>query len=262
MGSFPLRKRASTFTTTIKECRMKHFADLKTLSVAAFVAAMAPAAAMAQIQTYYHAGVWDAFSGRNDKGGAVCGIGNTNPSDNRRVSIRFDIGGTDTVLSASKPDWSIPDGTRVAVVTQIGLNTPWTEQGTGQGHSISWVLDPNGMRSFDQQFRGASLMTLTFPDGNEPPWSVPLIGSSAISQTFARCITDLTRQVQAAQAAGAGAAPVPQGATQPFAAGAQSAPDAAAPAPQPTGAQPTGGAQPSGTQPTGATQPTGTQPTH
>jgi hypothetical protein len=243
---------------------MKHFPNLKTLGVAAFAAVVTPAAAMAQIQTYYHAGVWDAFSGRNDKGGAVCGVGNTNPSDNRRVSIRFDIGGTDTVVSASKPDWSVPDGTQVTVVTQIGLNTPWTQQGTGHGHSISWVLDPAGMRSFDQQFRGASLMTLTFPDGNEQPWAVPLIGSSAISQTFARCITDLTRQVQAAQAAGAGAAPAPQGPTQPFSAspgGAQPAPDAPAAAAQPSGAQPTG-TQPTGTQPSGATQPTGTQPTH
>jgi hypothetical protein len=240
---------------------MKLFPDLRTLGVAAFMAALAPAAAMAQIQTYYHAGVWDAFSGRNEQGGAVCGIGNTNSADNRRVAIRFDIGGSDTVISASKPDWSIPEGTRVNVVTQIGLNTPSTQQGTGHGHSISWALDPSAMQAFDRQFRGASLMTLTFPDGNEPAWVVPLIGSSAISQTFARCITDLTRQVQAAQAAGAGSPPASQGATQPFGTGEQSAPDAAAPATQPTGGQPAG-TPPSGTQPSGATQPTGTQPAH
>jgi hypothetical protein len=257
---------------------MKHFPDLRTLGVAAFMATsmavLAPAAAIAQIQTYYHAGTWDAFSGRDHKGGAVCGVGNTNPADNRRVSIRFDIGGTDTVIMATKPDWSIPDGTRVAVVTQIGLNMPWTEQGIGHGNSISWVLDPTAMRSFDQQFRSASQMTLSFPDGNEHPWSVPLNGSSAISQTLARCITDLTRQVQAAQAAGAeaGAPPAAQGATQPFgasAAGAPPLPDGSAPGAQPSGDQPSGD-QPAGTPASGATQPsapaatqpTGTQPTH
>ncbi len=198
---------------------MKYLPFFKTLGLVAIVAALAPAAAMAQIQTYYRAGVWDAFSGRNDKGGAVCGIGNTNTADNRRFELRFDIGGTDTVLSVSKPDWAIPDGTKVNVVMQIGLNTPWIEPGNGHSHGISWVLDQNAMQPFDQQFRGASSMTLTFPDGNEPPWTVPLIGSSAISDTFARCIRDLTRQVQAAQAAGVvPALAAPQSATQPYSA--------------------------------------------
>jgi hypothetical protein len=205
--------------TTAKECRMKQRPCL-----AALMMALAPATALAQVQTYYHAGAWDAFSGRNDKGGAVCGIGVTQPTDNRRLSIQFDIGGTETVFSASKPDWSIPDNTRVAVVMQVGLNTPWTQQATGHGNAIDWTLDQTTVQTFDRQFRGASSMTLAFPDGNEPPWSLSLAGSTAISSTFARCINDLTRQVQAAQPQG-NAAPPPQGATQPF-----SAPPAAAPA--------------------------------
>jgi hypothetical protein len=231
---------------------MKHRSDLKTLSIAALAAVLAPTAAMAQIQTYYRSGTWEAFSGRNDKGGAVCGIDNTNPSDSRRVSIRFDIGGSDTVLSASKPDWAIPDGTRITVVMQVGLNSPWIRSATGNGHNIDWALDSAAMQTFDRQFRGASSMTLTFPDGNEPPWTVPLIGSSAISATFGRCITDLTRQVQAAQTT-APAQPAPtQNATQPFnssASSAQPPADTAAPAAQPPGNQP------AATPPAGTTQP-------
>ncbi|WP_158932317.1 hypothetical protein [Acidisphaera sp. S103] len=246
---------------------MKHLPYYKTLGVAALAAMLAPTAAMAQIQTYYRAGTWEAFSGRNDKGGAVCGVDNTNPTDNRRMSIRFDIGGSETVLSASKPDWTIPDGTRITVVMQIGLNTPWTRSATGYGNNIDWALDPASTQTFEQQFRGASSMTLTFPDGNEPPWTVPLIGSSAISATFSRCITDLTRQVQAAQAAGATKPAAPQqtqAATQPFSApasGAQPSTDTTAPAAQPSGSQTTGN-QPAGTQPTGGTQTGGTQPAH
>jgi len=238
---------------------MKHRSNPKTLAMAALAAMLAPTAAMAQIQTYYRSGTWDAFSGRNDKGGAVCGVANTNPSDNRRMSIRFDIGASNTVLSASKPDWAIPDGTKITVVMQVGLNTPWTRSATGHGHDIDWVLDPAAMQSFDQQFRSASSMTLTFPDGNEPPWTVPLIGSSAISATFGRCITDLTRQVQAAQAAGATkpAATQTPGATQPFSApatGTQSPSGTAVPAAKTSDSQPTA-AQPTGTQPSGTTQP-------
>jgi hypothetical protein len=229
-------------------------------AVSVGILATAPAAALAQIQTYYHAGVWDAFSGRNDKGGAICGIGNTNPADNRRLAIRHDIGGGDTVFSVSKPDWSIPDNTRVTVVMQVGLNTPWTEQAIGHGHMIDWPMDRSVAQPFDQQFRGASSMTLTFPDGNEPPWTIMLAGSSAISDAFGRCVHDLTRQVEAQQAAGNGAPP-PQGAapgaTQPFSAQPQT--EAPAPGPQPAGTQPNAtqpnATQPGGTQPDGGTQP-------
>jgi hypothetical protein len=198
---------------------MKHRPHLIALLIA-----LAPTAALGQIQTYYHAGAWDAFSGRNDKGGAVCGIGVTRPDDNRRLSIKFDIGGNETVFSASKPDWSIPDDTRVAVVIQVGLNTPWIQQAVGHGQAIDWTLDWNGFQTFDRQFRGASSMTVTFPDGNEAPWTLSLAGSTAISSTFGRCVTDLTRQVQAAQPPNS-PGPQPQGATQPF-----NAPAAAPPA--------------------------------
>jgi hypothetical protein len=215
---------------TEKECGM----NLKTLGLTAVTLAYAgaflvsPTVAVAQVQVYYHAGAWDAFSGRNDKGGAVCGIGNTNPTDSRRLSLGYDIGGTEMVFSASKPDWSIPDNTPVRVVMQVGLNTPWTMQGTGHEHGIDWTLDRSAMVMFERQFRSATSMTLTFPDGNEPPWTVSLIGSSAISDTFDRCVRDLTRQVQAAQPPAPGG-PAPQGATQPF--GSPAGPPPAQPSP-------------------------------
>jgi hypothetical protein len=171
----------------------------------------------AQLQTYHRVGAWEAFSGRGDSGGAVCGIGTTITADNRRLSIRFDIGGSETNFSAGKPEWNIPADAHVTVVMQIGLNAPWTVQASGQGHDLAWTLDPGAMQSFDRQFRGAPSMTLAFPDGNEPPWSLSLTGSTAISDTFGRCVRDLTRQVEAASQVGSGAAPPPQGATQPFA---------------------------------------------
>lgn len=183
----------------------------------ALLIASAPAAAIAQVQTYFHAGAWDAFSGRSGNGGAVCGIGSTNSADERRLSVSFDIGGTDTIFSVSKPNWSIPDNTRIAVVMQIGLNPPWTVQGVGHNHMIDWTLDRVAIQSFDRQFRGASSMTLAFPDGNEAPWTQSLGGSTKISDTFGRCVHDLTQQVQASQPPANPAPASPQTATQPFA---------------------------------------------
>jgi hypothetical protein len=216
---------------------MKYLAHLAAVAIA-----LTPVAASAQMQTYYRVGAWDAFSGKSDTGGAVCGIGTTNPSENRRLSIRFDIGGSDTTFSAGKPDWSIPANTHITVVMQVGLSIPWTMQAVGNDHSIEWTLDPNAFQEFDRQFHGASSMTLTFPDGNEPPWSLSLAGSSAISNTLGRCVRDLTAQVQAAQSQGnrspVNGAPPPQVATQPFGAGSPP------PTPPPAAAPPPGASQP------------------
>jgi hypothetical protein len=201
-----------------------------------------PAGARAQIRTYYRVGVWDAFSGRNDSGGAVCGVGNTSPADNRRLSLRFDIGGTDTVFEASKPGWTIPENTRVTVVMQVGLNTPATEQATGHGQTIGWTEDPGAMQAFDRQFRDSSSLTLTFPDGNEPPWTISLAGSSAISDAFGRCISDLTQQVAAARRNGVASPPPAAAPTQPF-----TPPEGAPPADAPSASAPP---LPAATQPT------------
>lgn len=184
---------------------------------AAFIGSVAAAGA-AELATYYHVGAWDAFSGRNDDGSLVCGVGNTNPADGRRFMMRFTIGGTDLTFTARKPSWNIPDNTRTPVVVQVGLGTPLTEQATGSGQALNWTMDRGSAQGFDAQFRRASSMTLTFPDGNEPPWTVPLNGSTAISNAFGRCITDLTARAQASGALPA-PTPAPQGPTQPFSSG-------------------------------------------
>jgi hypothetical protein len=54
-------------------------------------------------------------------------------------------------------------------------------------------------------------MTVSFPNGNEPPWTIGLNGSTAISNAFGRCVTDLTQRAGAQQPAAG-----PSGATQPF----------------------------------------------
>ncbi|HXT81704.1 MAG TPA: hypothetical protein VN702_19230 [Acetobacteraceae bacterium] len=177
---------------------------------------------MAETTVYYRAGNWNAFTTRGDQGSPACGIFSTDPSDGRGLSLRFDIGGEDTTFTATKPAWQIPAGTAVRVVMQVGLETPWIEQARGHDHGIAWTLDRAAIQTFDKQFRRAGSMTLTFPDGNERPWTISLSGSTAISNAFGRCITDLTRQTETAAPSAAGSA-----ATQPFgAAPASPTPDA------------------------------------
>ena len=72
---------------------------------------------------------------------------------------------------------------------QIGLDAPWNMQGTGNGQVVEWSLDRAAMQTFDAQFRRAGSMTVSFPTGNEPPWTIGLNGSTAISNAFGRCVT-------------------------------------------------------------------------
>jgi hypothetical protein len=167
--------------------------------------------AWADVSVYYHAGSWDAFSGPGTDGRMVCGVGSTNPVDNRSFSMRVPIGSDTVSFQARKPTWSIPAGTELKLVVQIGLDTSWTVQGTGNGQMVEWTLDSAAMQTFDAQFRRAGSMTVSFPNGNEPPWTIGLNGSTAISNAFGRCVTALTQRAGAQQPAAG-----PSGATQPF----------------------------------------------
>ena len=192
--------------------------------------------ATADMKVYYHVGSWDAFSGQDTDGAQVCGVGSTNPVDKRAFSIRFKIGGDTVSFQLKKPGWEIPANTQIPVVMQLGLDAPWTMQGDGNGQNVDWTMDRDGMRTFDDQFRRGSSMTFSFPNGNEAPWLIGLNGSTAASNAFGRCVTDMTARSSAPAPAAAAA---PQGPTQPYGqtpsqpysnAPAQSAPEAA-PAP-------------------------------
>jgi len=186
-----------------------HIATRIEFAMALMVALGAPA--WADLSVYYHAGSWDAFSGPGTDGRMVCGVGSTNPVDNRSFSMRVPIGSDNVTLQARKPTWSIPASTELPVVLQIGLDAPWNARGTGNGQLVEWTLDSAAMQTFDAQFRRAGSMTVSFPNGNEPPWTIGLSGSTAISNAFGRCVTDLTQRAGAQQPAAG-----PSGATQPF----------------------------------------------
>lgn len=167
-----------------------------TLLIAVLAILNLPAARAHDITIYFHAGSWDAFSGHTDHGQDFCGIGTTNQTDWRGFSIRFTIGGDAVEFVASKPNWSIPAGIHMTVMMQVGTDPPWTEQAEGNGHRLHWSMDQTAVQLFDAQFRRGATMTLSFPDGNEPMWTLSLGGSTAVDNTFGRCITDLTQRGQ------------------------------------------------------------------
>ena len=167
-----------------------------------------PPGAMAR--PYYHAGSWDAFTAHAPGRPAVCGIG-SHLGDGRVFTLRFEVGGTQLLLRAVKPSWTIPPGTSVNVVMQIGQGTPWPATATGHGRQIDWTIPATETQNFEAQFRQASSMTLSFPGGTEPVWGFPLNGSSAITDAFNRCVGQIT------EPAAAPSQPYPTAPTQPYA---------------------------------------------
>jgi hypothetical protein len=184
--------------------------------LAALTLATSAAPAGADMTVYYHVGSWDAFTGPGSDGKTVCGIGSTFVGDNRSISLRYAVGGDSVIFQAKKPSWNIPAGTQIPAVLQIGLDAPWSFQGAGNGQVVEWSIDRSSMQTFDAQFRRAVSMTVSFPSGNEPPWTLALNGSTAISNAFGRCVTDLAQRTETQQAPTAPTQPFGQAPTQPF----------------------------------------------
>jgi hypothetical protein len=161
---------------------------------------------------YYRVGNWHAFTDKDAQGIAVCGIGTESQADGRALTLTYTIGGTDLMLHAAKPGWAIPDGTALDVSEQIDSNPSWTAGAVGHGTTVEWAIGAAAIVSFDAQFRAGSTMTVSFPSGNETPWTLSLSGSSAASGTLWRCVQELSAKARAS----ASTQPFGQAPTQPF----------------------------------------------
>ncbi len=233
-------------------CRATPHRVTRTLAALPLAVLLSAAPGRAAPTVYYHAGAWHAFTDKDDQGTAVCGIGTENTSDGRTLSLTYTIGSSDLTFTAAKPSWTIPEGTILEADMQIDRNEPWQAQGNGHGTSLGWVVSASEIRAFDTQFRNGSTLTVTFPSGNEPPWTLSLSGSTAASATLRRCVQDLTDRAKAAAPA-SNAPPSNAPATQPFGQAptqpytppaAQSAAPATGTPTQPTAAPANGGAAP------------------
>jgi hypothetical protein len=193
----------------------------RTIAAAVPLAGLLGAApALADPTVYYHVGSWHAFTDKDAQGTAVCGIGTQNPADGRKLSLTYTVGGTDLTLQADKPNWNIPEGTSLEVDMQIDQDQSWQAQGVGHGTNVQWVIGAASIREFDTEFRNGGALTVTFPSGNEQPWTLALNGSTMASATLWRCVQDLGDRAHVTSMgpnAPASSQPYGQAPTQPYA---------------------------------------------
>jgi len=192
------------------------------------------APALAAPVIYYHGGSWHAFTDQDASGSQVCGIGTSNPADGRNLTMTYTIGSSDLTVRAEKPNWNIPDGTMLGANMQLDRNQPWEAQASGHGNAVEWVISAAMIRNFDTEFRNGTRMIVSFPSGNEPPWTVSLSGSTDASATLWRCVQDLSEKAHVrtpASNAPAPTQPFGQAPTQPYGQAPADAPPAAGAAP-------------------------------
>jgi hypothetical protein len=170
-------------------CRTNIF--LCVCAAVALLAASVSCAYATYTRIYYHVGNWDVFSGQTDNGRPFCGIGTTEPGDGRSLSIQFDIGEQVVDFRAARAGWSIPAGTKLSAVIRFSPKLHWTARAEGNANLVRWSLNRADTQAFDDRFRHTRSMTLVFPDGNEPPWTISLTGSRRADNAFGRCIADL-----------------------------------------------------------------------
>ena len=188
-----------------------------------------PAAAQEQSRVYYRSGNWEAFGGTASEGRTFCGIRSSSPYDGRSLTLRFATGDDRLVFRASKPNWSIPAGTAMPVTMRVGPHPMWSNDATGEEKTVEWSIPRSAMRDFDAQFRWGAELWVGFPGGNEPPWTISLVGSNAAGVTLTRCIDELSSlagptqpySAPARQSAPQQSQQPPSGPTQPFSASPQ-----------------------------------------
>lgn len=139
-------------------------------------------------------GDWSSIAGVAINGQFQCGMMNYDASSSRAVGIKWQRNLSDRLLiQVSKSNWRVPTGTRMTIALQMDQNPVWSGVATGtssaNGLSFAEMSVPlREIRTFINEFRGGSVLRVSFPDGSEPTWFISLRGSNAVSDLFSSCV--------------------------------------------------------------------------
>ena len=94
-------------------------------------------------------------------------------------------------IHIAKTNWKLPSSENVSV--RISFDSGWRE---GKGFvldehkygSTVQIMANEDSDGFMADFRNAREVTISFPDGNERPWTGPMTGSRKAGEAFAFCI--------------------------------------------------------------------------
>lgn len=194
---------------------------MRRLLLAIGVAAALAAPVGAEVSDTGVFGYWTTFAGVATDGKPVCGM-STDWAIRGQTTGSFLIkyfGKDEVLVQIGRVGWQVPYGQPVTVHIQIDQAPAIKALSHGGGEMQGWsfleftikrddvwaATGKNAIEEFLALLSAGRQITVSFPDGSEPPWVGQLAGSRAALQSFMACGTTI-------DAANRGA----PGTTQPF----------------------------------------------
>jgi hypothetical protein len=199
---------------------------IRGLLLATGVAAALAAPANAEVSGTGVFGYWTTFAGVANDGKPVCGMRtdwSVGGQTTGRLMLKY-FGQPEIVVHIARVGWQVPYGQPVPVQIQIdqapAMNVVARSGQEGGGDLLEFTIKETDVWPVTGKPAVGELVallssgrqiTISFPDGNEPPWVGQLAGSTAALHSFVACGTTM----DAARKGAPGPARAP-GTTQPF----------------------------------------------
>ncbi|MFC3124321.1 hypothetical protein ACFOD4_04545 [Pseudoroseomonas globiformis] len=141
-----------------------------------------PMAAKAKVEILSQTGDWAVVADEEKGHCAMSSVGD------RSLMIRKTEGEQAYAFIVTNPKWRLPEGQKVAVGLEVG---EWKFESKSTAGSrtavISYTPQADSMFIIAMIAKESNL-TLRFPEGTEPPWTISLRGSSVAATKFYECI--------------------------------------------------------------------------
>ncbi len=157
--------------------------------VAIVLAAGTHAAANADVLS--SAGIWTAFADQ----GAFADVGTLGTA---RIALVLPAQSHHFALRLTRDGWGVPSGTPVVIQAIFSGGDTFVLEGAGSGDTIQADIPDMQLASWTHNFTAMGSMTVSIGGWPEPPWSIPLSGTTATITAMAKALevagtTDLPR---------------------------------------------------------------------
>ena len=160
--------------------------------VAAFVmASLLGLPAAAEVVTFKRAGGWEAFGGRSNNGGKLCGMATS--GGGRWFGIKYFEGAPSLTIQLSKNTWKVRPGTQIDVIMQFDNESPWKARATAfymdyGDAALEFQINRQQLRQWINEFRESTLLYVRFPSSNVEDWQANLSGTQQIADAMGQCL--------------------------------------------------------------------------
>ena len=179
------------------------------VTAAALALLTTAAQATSKPYTFYKGGYWETFGMvSNSDGDPMCGM-QTSGANNQ-----FYVKWTPTngmVVQVWKSNWRLSNETNVSFSLEFSDNekpddhrtlntdTGWaTRTKDGSGSSLFMAVANDSMAELLKVFSDADTAVITFPEGDEPSWSVKMDGSRKATNEFMHCMYAIQQTIKSA----------------------------------------------------------------